>query len=323
MLNRTTLAEIIHDYLAEQRALGYQCEKKQRMLARLATLSCAKGYTGPVLEKVVVQHWTHKRQHETETNRRHRCSAVRGLATYMIRLGYAAYLFPSIPASAWMSTFQPYIFSDREIAALFVQIERCAPSITSPCRHLVLPVIFQLLYGSGLRISEVLSLHKDAVDLEDGVLYLTHTKFGKERLVPVHPAVHQRCRVYAIQMERYPVWRKTRYFFPAPHGGKYDESTLYAYFRRFLWAAGISHGGRGHGPRLHDMRHTYAVHCLRKWVCAGHDLTTAMPYLSAYLGHAGIRGTQHYLRLTAELYPNLVRQVEQAFDWVVPEVKVE
>ncbi len=68
------------------------------------------------------------------------------------------------------------------------------------------------------------------------------------------------------------------------------------------------------------LRHTYSVHCLRNWVRAGMDLTAAMPNLSTYLGHSGIRGTQHYLRLTAELYPDIVKSVEEKFAWVVPEV---
>ncbi|MEW6425735.1 MAG: tyrosine-type recombinase/integrase [Bacillota bacterium] len=145
-------------------------------------------------------------------------------------------------------------------------------------------------------------------------------KFGKERLVPLSRTVHERCREYAAAMEQYHVWKDTTYFFPAPHGGRYSERTVYWHFRRLLREAGISHGGRGKGPRVHDLRHTYSVHCLRNWVKDGMDLTTAMPYLSAYLGHSGIRGTQRYLCLAAELYPDIVKRTEEKFSWVVPEV---
>jgi len=167
-----------------------------------------------------------------------------------------------------------------------------------------------------------LSLKKEDVDLDKGILFVKKAKFGKERLVPLSLSVHERCREYAAKMERYPVWKDSAYFFPALHGGKYSEDTVYQLFRRLLWEARISHGGRGKGPRVHDLRHTYAVHCLRSWVRAGTDLTTAMPYLSAYLGHSGIRGTQHYLRLTAELYPDIVKRTEEKFSWVMPEVNV-
>jgi integrase/recombinase XerD len=107
-------------------------------------------------------------------------------------------------------------------------------------------------------------------------------------------------------------------FFPAPHGGAYTAGTVYKAFRQWLWAAGISHGGRGRGPRLHDWRHTFAVHCLRRWVEDGTDLSVALPYLSAYLGHTGLRGTQDYLRLTAELYPALVTRLPAQFGACIP-----
>lgn len=107
--------------------------------------------------------------------------------------------------------------------------------------------------------------------------------------------------------------------FPNARGGSYRARTLYGVFRRFLWAAGISHGGRGLGPRLHDVRHSHAVHCLQDWVRQGTDLTVALPYLSAYLGHSGLQQTQYYLRLTAECYPDLVAQVKRACAKIIPE----
>jgi len=111
------------------------------------------------------------------------------------------------------------------------------------------------------------------------------------------------------------------YFFPSPYGGKYSEVTIYKLFREALWHAGISHLGRGKGPRIHDLRHTFAVNCLKRWVSDGRDLNNALPYLSAYLGHEDIRGSQRYLRLTADLFPNLTSIIENICAYVVPEVK--
>ncbi len=309
MSGRTNLQDIIGDYIAEQRALGYNCDKKERSLREVAKLYHEMGFSGPTFDKELVLKWTEKRAYESECNRSHRISIVRGLGEYMIRQGYAAYLYPKI-------------FSNREIASLLQRADSFTASMASPHRHLILPLLFRILYGCGLRVSEALSLKKEDVDLDKGILFIKKAKFGKERLVPLSLSVHERSREYAVKMERYPVWKDSAYFFPALHGGKYSEDTVYQLFRRLLWEARISHGGRGKGPRVHDLRHTYAVHCLRNWVRAGTDLTTAMPYLSAYLGHSGIRGTQHYLRLTAELYPDIVKRTEEKFSWVMPEVNV-
>jgi integrase len=96
-----------------------------------------------------------------------------------------------------------------------------------------------------------------------------------------------------------------------------DRSTAYMRFREYLWSAKIHHSA--HGPRVHDLRHTYCVHCLKRWVLEGKDLTNLLPYLSAYLGHADFRGTQYYLRLTADLYPDIIQKTEASLGYLIPE----
>jgi site-specific recombinase XerD len=93
------------------------------------------------------------------------------------------------------------------------------------------------------------------------------------------------------------------YFFPAPGGKPMTIGNVYKNFRKFLWQAGISHNGRGHGPRVHDFRHTYAVHCLKKWVEQEKDLAAYLPILKTYLGHDSFEETAYYLRLTADVFP--------------------
>mgnify|MGYP003623914880 CR=1 FL=1 len=89
-----------------------------------------------------------------------------------------------------------------------------------------------------------------------------------------------------------------------------------------LRLAGIPRGGRGKGPRLHDIRHTFAVHCLNTWVRSDVDLTTALPVLSRYMGHSGVKGTQKYLQLTAQMYPNVVSTMEETFGVLIPTSEV-
>ncbi len=96
--------------------------------------------------------------------------------------------------------------------------------------------------------------------------------------------------------------------------------TVYQRYRRYLEAAGISHGGKGQGPRLHDIRHTFAVHVLQKWIKEEEDLTAMLPILSTYMGHKTVRSTALYLRLTAEVYPELMKKVESSCAYVIPEV---
>ena len=91
-------------------------------------------------------------------------------------------------------------------------------------------------------------------------------------------------------------------------------------FRRFLWHARIPHGGRGHGPRVHDLRHAMAVNNLRSWFARGENVGALLPVLQTYLGHSSIGDTAYYLRLTAESYPDLIARVKQVFGDIVPPV---
>lgn len=186
-------------------------------------------------------------------------------------------------------------------------------------RHLILPMIIRMLYCCGLRLSEATHLNAKNVDLEEGTLYIKGTKFGKERLIPMSDNLTKICRNYIKQV--LDCKANDTYFFPSPYGGHYENSTIYGHFRKIIWEAGISHTGKG--PRLHDLRHTFAVHCLKKWVLNGKDLTNCLPYLSVYLGHEDLRGTQHYLRLTADLYPDIIKKVEQSCSWMIPEVTAD
>lgn len=179
-----------------------------------------------------------------------------------------------------------------------------------------MPVLFRLLYGCGLRLSEALKLRVQHVDLKDGILSVMDGKFNKDRLVPMSENCLTRCRTYAQRV--HPLSNEQAYFFPSPSGAQITTGNVYKNYRRFLWQAGISHGGWGKGPRLHDMRHTHCVHCLRRWVLQGEDLAAYLPVLKTYMGHYSFQDTAHYLRLTAELYPDITAKTERSFSDIIP-----
>lgn len=321
MLDNIPFREIINDFIAEKRAIGYKYIKNEKFLRHVAKLHEQMGYHEPVLTKELVLKWTEKTLYEKESNRLHRISVIRGLAEYMQRMGFDAYFFPFRSVLYKEGTYVPHIYSNKELSDFFTEIDQCNSTETTPFRQIQFSLLFRLLYGTGMRISEVLSLTKDDVDLKAGTVFVKQTKFGKERILPLAGSLINRSKDYAAQMQVYLAWDKSIYFFPNSIGLKYDEGSIYHHFRRYLWRAGISHGGRGKGPRVHDLRHSFAVHCLRNWVREGKDLTNALPYLSTYMGHVGSRSTQYYLRLTAELYPDIIFGLDVAYDWMIPEVK--
>jgi integrase/recombinase XerD len=310
------LADAIQGFILERRALGYTCKKQEASLKRFDRFCIEVGHSEARLPRALAMKWAEKKPCESDDARSRRIRLIRMLARYMVRSEYDAYVYPDHLGVSRSNTYEPYLFTETELAGVFYRADQCPPLAGSPFRHLILPLLYRTLYGCGLRVSEALHLAVCDVNTKEGTLTIRNAKFHKDRMVPMSASLTERCRIYMEAM--HPVGQPEHPFFPSPYGGRYPERTIYAYFRRFLWEAGISHGGRGKGPRLHDLRHTFAVHCLKRWVRSGTDLTAALPYLSVYLGHTGLKGTQHYLRLTAELYPDIVEAMDEGFGHLLP-----
>jgi integrase len=311
------LSELILGFIAEKRAVGYKFIKGASLLKQLDQfLATEQQLTEINLSKETVLLWTKKRAHEKENTRSKRISIIRGLAEYMVRLGYDAYIYPASAIKINRYDYTPYIFSKEEIRKIFSVCDCYPTSTVSPNRHRIIPLLFRMLYGCGLRISEAVNLTLDDVNLERGTLIIRETKFDKERIIPMAESLSERCREYMEEVHSFN--EGATFLFPSPYGGHYREDTVYNWFRGILWKAGISHSGEG--PRLHDLRHTFSVHCLKRWVLNGENLTNLLPYLSVYLGHVDLRGTQRYLRLTADLYPSIIESVEKHYSDLIPEV---
>ena len=314
-----TFPQLVDDYIQEKRATGCRFEKGALMLRRIVDVQKEIDDSLPRLSRELLERWIEKTPWETETNRSQRISALRGLGAFMIRIGYDAIVVPRRLAPVKEYAYTPYIFCERELGLVLDSVDRLCASGISSHSDLVYPLVFRILIGCGSRITETLHIEKKDVDLESGTLLLLNTKNRKERIIPMAASLAERCRVYAAKNQLIRGFNRSQWFFPNREGTPYDSGTVYVVYRKALRLAGISHGGRGKGPRLHDLRHTYAVRVLNKWVREGRDLTTALPYLAIYLGHQGLKASQHYLRLTAAMFPELIRTVEKKYGWVIPE----
>jgi integrase len=313
----STFSEFLTRLIQEKRALGYRYKKGEAELLRFDRFCNSLGHTDCVLTRDLVKQWTEKKECERVATRTRRISLMRILGDFMVRNGQQAWVYPIATESISTEPYIPYIFTETELRSFFSQVDHCSSNANSPNRQFVFSLLFRMLYGCGLRISEALSLRMKDVLLKKGSLQILQTKFNKDRLVPMHPSLVSCCLEYTNRIHRFS--KPEDPFFPSPYGGPYPPRTAYTVFREMLWAAGISHGGKGFGPRLHDLRHTFAVHCLKHWVLNGLDLSVALPYLSCYLGHTGLKSTQVYLRLTAELYPEIVSAVEKKFGSLIPD----
>jgi integrase len=211
--------------------------------------------------------------------------------------------------------FAPFIFTRAQIRALFLAADRIPPCCNVPGREHLVPFLFRVLYCSGLRVGEALRLELRDVDVERGILLIREGKFGRDRLIPLSESMRWRLKGYLAVRPSVP---PCPYLFPSRHGHVYCHMALYGTFRQLLFACGIGHRGGGKGPRLHDLRHTFAVHRLELWYRQGGNLVDRLPALSAYMGHRSLVGTQRYLRITPALFPNIADRMNAFHGAIIP-----
>lgn len=291
----------ILDFISQKQALGLKYSAAIEVLNMFDSFCAKKGVDKLAMTDELYAEWCKKRPAESEATHQIRIGYVRQFSTYLLNNGIPVTAVFHI-LSKWNRSFVPYIFTTEEICQFIaaVDLANTKPNPGSPIRHLVHPALFRTLYGCGLRANEALKLKTEDVDLDTGAIVIRMAKGGKDRMVVMSDSLLSFCRAYRSREDVTSF--ESEYFFPTRDHGYYDGSTVYADFRKYLHLSGIHHRGRGNGPRLHDFRHTFAVHVLNSWAKQGKDLYVCLPILQQYLGHASITATEKYLRLIPEAY---------------------
>lgn len=278
---------------------------------------CYENFTNDsILTKEIVMSW-HRRSIErlsSAKTQRLNMTPVSHFGKFLCDKGIESYIF-NIKTLPQENRYTPHIYSPDELIRFFNATDDCKYSSQNPNRHFIMPVLFRMLYACGLRISEATNLLTENVDIKNGILIIHGAKNDGERLVPLSEDMHKRCVEYHAKVHSNTQYK---YFFPSITDKPIKYSNIFRNFRRFLINANISHGGKNNQVRIHDFRHTFAVHCLRNWVLEGKDLNTCYPYLKAYMGHTLFRYTSYYLRITAEIYPVIAESLEKTYPDIIP-----
>jgi integrase/recombinase XerD len=293
----SALDVVITRYLALKTALGRHYASERRVLETLAAfLQTVTGSTRD-LTPATFTAWAQTLHRLTPTGRRNRLRIVRNLCLYRRRTEPACF----VPDLALFPTRHqprpPYIFTSREIAQLLRVTSTLSPTPQCPLRPHVFRLATVLLYTTGLRRGELLRLTLADYMRDEHVLVIRETKFHKSRWVPLSPAT-------VGEIDRYlQAWRQ-RGLFLAPttpllaHGVTklrgYTGVGLGHGFRQLLTTTKIR-TPEGHRPRIHDLRHTFAVHALLRWYRTGAEVQAKLPLLATYMGHVSIVSTAYYL----------------------------
>ncbi len=239
----------------------------------------------------------------------------------MNHLGYPCYI-PRLPKRNFEG-FIPYVFTDEQIQNIFkVSDSMIMSQRNMESKLFAIPALLRLLYNAGLRVSEAVSLKNNDIDLDRNRIVIKKTRNQQQRLIPINGSMEKVLLQYREARNRIPLQNTNApesYFFISPSGHPLNKLNVYSWFKKILKKCGIPHVGKNRGPRVHDLRHTCAVHSLREQVKAGADIYCVLPVLSVFLGHRTLAGTEHYVRLTQDMYPDIIKMEQSIASFVFPQ----
>ena len=313
--------KLLDDFLQFKRSCGYKYISEETTLKAfyLYTQNNKKSSLG--LTKYYLEKWSLLGINESRKSLANRVSIVRLFSIYLNTLGYKIHVLITVKNSRNKS-FIPYVFSKNEILQIFNILDNLPNSVHNRYNsNEVYPVLFRMLYGCGLRISAALNLKIKNVDTLSGKISIDVAKYDKQRIVMMSDSLKNICHSYKIEHLSFKDENST--FFQHNDGTMRKKIQSSIFFKQILYKANIPYYGRGKGPYLHNLRHTFACHSFYQMYQNGIDMNVGLSVLSTYLGHSSIEDTQRYLRLTQEVFPDLILNMKTISSNVYVEINYE
>jgi integrase/recombinase XerD len=305
------LRQAIQDYLALRRSLGFKLRETGICLAKFAAFLQARG-AAHITTQLAVE-WAQQSLSAQPATWAQRLGYVRGFARYHAASDPQTEIPPPGLLPFRPRRARPYLYSEEEIARLL----RCALELSpvDSLRRWTYHCLLGLLCVTGLRIGEAIRLQLEDVNLQDGLLTIRGTKFGKSRLVPIHRSTQDVLAQYRACRDRCVAGCiASSFFFITSRGHHLDIGDIHRTFYKLSRRVGLRDAGASHGPRLHDFRHRFAVQTLLRWYRSGEDAERRLPVLSTYLGHVHVADTYWYLSACPELMGQAVARLEQRWE---------
>jgi len=292
-----TLRIALDRYLAFRRSLGFKLRDHASALPRFIAFLESKGAEFVTTELAL--DWAQEPQQVTQAHHARRLCMVRGFTRYLQASDPRTQVPPQGVLPGRPQRAQPYIYSNEEILDIIREASRLHPS--GALRPHTYSTVFGLLAVTGMRVSEIAALDRADVDLKQGVLTVRKSKFNRTRLLPVHGSTQRELQDYARRRDKLIPVRASDGFFISDCGVRLNPWMVRYTFARISRSIGLRKETDRYGPRLHDLRHTFAVKTLTSWYRDGINPEQRLPLLSAYLGHVKVSDTYWYLSAVPEL----------------------
>jgi len=299
------LAPYISGLVNTKHAAGYTYERSEYYLHSFDRY-CSQHPECNSLTRELVFEWAKAGVDEDPRSHNVRVSPIRELGKYMQSISVPDSYVLATALSRKSERYVPHFFTSQEIAAFFEACDKLVPYGAMRARHIVLPVFFRLLFACGLRMREARTLRIENVDLKNGCIDILRSKGCRSRKLPLPLDLLGLFRTYDACVSG--IYPNRIYFFPTTRSRGYSCSAISVAFRS-IWNVAFPGGTRGTKARAYDFRHHFALSNLNRWVAAGLDVNSMLPYLSRYMGHSCLESTDYYLHLVPEFFQTFSEKV--------------
>lgn len=305
---RSSMAQYFSEYHEWRLSLGYRADDTKYTFSHLDQFLQSIDYRADTLTEDVYNQWIESMEHLKSTTKYLRQITYIKLAKYLNHKGINCFV-PYTPRHQ-CSHIEQHVYTEDEIRAIF----RAADSIRVQNKRssqiaISIPALLRTLYSTAIRISEALDLNNRDIDFERHVIVINNPKNHHQRYAPINEsleAVLKQYIFYRNKINKDTIANPDSAFFVASDGHRLNRINTYMHFQEILVSAGIPFKGGKEGPHIHHLRHTACVHAFMKMRKAGYDMYCSLPLLSTFMGHKNIYGTEQYLRLTEEMYPEIM-----------------
>jgi integrase/recombinase XerD len=299
----------LRDYLAVRRAMGFKMERHAKLLGQFVDYLATHDTATITIEHALA--WAGAPTGADPRWWAARLSMVRGFAVYLHALDPAHQVPPrGLMPSSSRRTVVPYLYTDSEITA----VVRAAGGLSGPLRAATYQTLIRLLVVTGMRVGEAIGLDREDLDGDAGLLTMHGTKFGKSRQLPLHPSSTAGLGDYLDLRDRLQPVSRTPALLVSTRGCRLRYNRVWEIVHRLLDQAELTPRSPECTPRIHDLRHTFAVTTLLGWYRDGADVRAMLPRLSTYLGHTDPKHTYWYLSAAPELLALAADRLETSLD---------
>lgn len=295
--------EQIEAFILEKRSLGYKYTREAEIMEEFDKYTIKENVTSNILSKTLIINWIDTHNVKLIT-KKHYGDIMREFGKYLFKFDNSSFILPNkyYPIK---SDFKAYIYSYNELNRFFKSIKTNF-MVDDIQKQSLYYLIFQLLYTTGMRVTEVLTIKINNIDFNNKSILLEDCKNGNERIIYLKESIFNLIVDYH---NKYNMQKNIdNYFFTIKNNKQLNRNLVYSNFRKILILSDIVHNE--FGPRVHDFRHTMAVYSFKNAVDNNYDLLTFLPILSAYLGHKDIYATEKYLHLVSDMYSDIRNKIE-------------